>query len=217
VPDVSRPRSPVITPLQRLLACAILGTVVAVVAAFVCPWQIAVLIGWNVSLALLVAWLWLRVAAMDANATRDSAMNNAFSHLVAEILVIAASVLNLVVVGSALVQATSQPVVGASLINGACVLSVALSWAVIHTVYAFRYARMYYERGGGIGFEDAPPDYRDFAYLSFTIGMTYQVSDTPFTLRDFRRAALGHMLLSYLFGAVIGATLINVVAGLFRG
>ena len=213
----TRASEPAISPVTRLAICAAAGVAVAGGVAFVTPWRIAVLIGWNVALALFVPWLWLRVRALDADATRASAMGNDFSHLAAELVLIAASVLNLAVVGAALVEATSRPTVTAGLINGGCVLSVALSWAVIHTVYAFRYARLFYERGGGIGFEDGPPDYRDFAYLSFTIGMTYQVSDTPFTAREMRRTALGHTLLSYLFGAVIGATLINVVAGLFRG
>jgi uncharacterized membrane protein len=62
-----------------------------------------------------------------------------------------------------------------------------------------------------------PPDYRDFAYVAFTIGMTYQVSDTAIVTKAMRRVALRHTLLSYLFGAVIGATVINVVVGLSRG
>jgi uncharacterized membrane protein len=83
-------------------------------------------------------------------------------------------------------------------------------------VFALRYARLFYEQGG-VQFEGGPPDYGDFAYLAFTIGMTYQVSDTPLTTKLMRRIALRHTLLSYLFGAVIGATVINVVVGIFRG
>jgi uncharacterized membrane protein len=61
------------------------------------------------------------------------------------------------------------------------------------------------------------PSYADFAYLAFTIGMTYQVSDTALRTTAMRKVALRHALLSYLFGAVILAAMINVVAGLFRG
>jgi uncharacterized membrane protein len=60
------------------------------------------------------------------------------------------------------------------------------------------------------------PDYRDFAYLSFTVGMTYQVSDTNLSSPDIRRRALGHALLSYVFGTVIIATTINVIASIIR-
>jgi uncharacterized membrane protein len=60
------------------------------------------------------------------------------------------------------------------------------------------------------------PDYLDFAYLAFTVGMTYQVSDTTLSSRELRRRVLGHALLSYLFGTVIIATTINVIASLIR-
>jgi uncharacterized membrane protein len=70
---------------------------------------------------------------------------------------------------------------------------------------------------GGIDFnEDDPPTYLDFAYLSMTIGMTFQVSDTNLTTKRIRRIALGHALLSYLFGAIIVALVINVVSSLLH-
>jgi uncharacterized membrane protein len=59
-----------------------------------------------------------------------------------------------------------------------------------------------------------PPHYVDFAYLAFTVGMTFQVSDTNLHSREIRAAVLKHMLLSYLFGSVILATTVNLVAGL---
>jgi uncharacterized membrane protein len=74
-----------------------------------------------------------------------------------------------------------------------------------------------YAEEGGVRFDGGSPDYADFAYLAFTIGMTYQVSDTPLTTKGMRRIALRHTLLSYLFGAIIVATVINVVVGIFRG
>ena len=98
------------------------------------------------------------------------------------------------------------------LLIGAAVLTVVLSWTVMNTVYTLRYADQYFQsKPGGIAFgtEDGQqqPGYRDFAYLAFTIGMTYQVSDT--TLRDpqIRRTVLAHAILSYLFGVVIVAGL----------
>lgn len=96
------------------------------------------------------------------------------------------------------------------------ITGVILSWAVVHTVYVLRYAHIYYSTGGhGITFPgDEEPDYIDFAYVAFTLGMTFQVSDNSFTSRRVRRTALVHCLLSYLFGAAIIATSINVLAGL---
>jgi uncharacterized membrane protein len=81
-----------------------------------------------------------------------------------------------------------------------------------------RYAALYYGRpGGGIDFNSAEPaTYRDFAYLAFTVGMTFQVSDTDITRREMRHQVLRHALISFLFGAVILATTVNVVAGLLN-
>ena len=81
-----------------------------------------------------------------------------------------------------------------------------LSWAAVHTVFTLRYAQLFYRGGGngsGIDFnEDDPPDYRDFAYLALTIGMTFQVSDTDLGSKAIRRTALRHALISWIFGAV---------------
>lgn len=79
-----------------------------------------------------------------------------------------------------------------------------------------RYAELYYDdEPGGIDFGDSHlPAYSDFAYLAFTVGMTFQVSDTEVTGSMLRKAVLRQALLSYVFGAVIIATLINLVAGL---
>ena len=95
--------------------------------------------------------------------------------------------------------------------------SVAAAWLVVHTLFTLRYARLYYlGDDGGVDFNqpDYQPTYRDFAYLAFTIGMTYQVSDTDLTTKDMRRAALRHAILSYVFGTAIIAMTINIVAGI---
>jgi Protein of unknown function (DUF1345) len=98
------------------------------------------------------------------------------------------------------------------------VATVGLSWLVVHTVFRLRYALLYYTaHAGEIEFnQHSPPRYSDFAYLAFTLGMTFQVSDTDLQTPHIRATALRHALLSYLFGAVILATSINLVAGLAR-
>ena len=95
---------------------------------------------------------------------------------------------------------------------------VALSWLTVHTLFMLRYGDVYYgDPVGGIDFNDEdPPSYRDFAYVAFTIGMTFQVSDTSLTSRAMRRVALRHALLSFLFGAVILALMVNSVASLLQ-
>ena len=98
------------------------------------------------------------------------------------------------------------------------IFAVVLSWLIVHAVFTLHYAHLYFaEPVGGVDFPETPhPDYRDFAYLAFTIGMTYQVSDTALQDGEFRRTVLRHALLSFLFGAVIVAMTINVLAGFVR-
>ncbi|MCG8656508.1 DUF1345 domain-containing protein [Yimella sp. NH-Cas1] len=86
-------------------------------------------------------------------------------------------------------------------------------------VSAARYAHLWYTgKPGGIDFnQDEPPAYRDFFYFSYNLGMTYQVSDTDVFSTDIRSVVLRHSLLSYLFGTVILAATINLVAGLVTG
>ena len=85
---------------------------------------------------------------------------------------------------------------------------------------ALRYAHVYYTPPkGGIDFKSRgveEPDYLDFAYTAFTVGMTFQVSDTDITRREMRHQVLRHAFISFLFGAVILATTINVIAGLLN-
>ncbi len=106
-----------------------------------------------------------------------------------------------------------------ALLEGAGIVTIVCSWLLVHTVFMLRYAHLYYTPPvGGIDFKtrDEHPDYRDFAYTAFTVGMTYQVSDTDITQRAMRHQVLCHAAISFLFGAVILATTVNVIAGLLN-
>ena len=102
----------------------------------------------------------------------------------------------------------------------AALLTIVLSWTVLNTLYTLRYADHHYRVDDGAGVEFGgdvtpadPPDYRDFAYLAFTVGMCYQVSDQSIRTRRLRRTVLIHSIVSYAFGVVIIASTINVLAG----
>jgi len=98
-----------------------------------------------------------------------------------------------------------------------------LSWILVHTTFTFRYAHMYYgddendasRHAAGLEFpEEKKPDYLDFAYFSFVIGMTFQVSDVEISARKIRRLALLHGLLSFGLNTFVVALTINLIAGL---
>ncbi|HTJ75264.1 MAG TPA: DUF1345 domain-containing protein [Acidimicrobiales bacterium] len=195
-------------------ACAL---VAGVVAAFLLPWQVASLLGWDVGAGVLIARVLVAVLPLDGARTEALAMREDNSRFLADVLLVAASATSLVGVGLTLLKSQSEKGAALAGYTALVLVTVLLSWMTVHTVYMLRYARLHYVTGGGVDFPgDEAPDYRDFAYLALTIGMTYQVSDTGFTNKQLRRVATHHALLSYLFGTVVVAVTINVVASLVR-
>ena len=176
------------------------------------------LIGWNTGAVLLMVWIWMSVSRLDADQTRSHASREDTSVRLSEVIVLSSGVALLAAVGLVLIKASHATGGMKAYLITLGVLSVALTWALVHTVFTLRYARTFYARPiGGIDFnEEDPPTYLDFAYLALTIGMTFQVSDTNLTIKSIRRVALVHAMLSYLYGAVIVALVINVVATLLR-
>jgi uncharacterized membrane protein len=184
-------------------------------AVFILP-QAAALIGWDVAAAVFLVLVWSVIWGLGPESTQHRATHLDPSTGLAELLVTAAGVAILTAVALALVRAGGAHGALKALLLIVGLGSVILSWLTVHTVFTLRYARLFY-RGepGGIDFNDGEtPNYLDFAYLAFTIGMTFQVSDTNLTARALRRAALQHSLISYLLGAVILAMVINIVSSL---
>ena len=201
----------------RVLVSFAAGLAAFGVAWLATPWQTASLIGWNVAASVFIVWIWLIVRGMDGAATAQHAVIEDLSRRTADLVLILASVISLIGVGLSLLESSDTGGLEKATIVGVASVSVILSWATVHTVFTLRYARLYYASGGGIDFnEDRAPGYMDFAYLAFTIGMTYQVSDTSIGSKTVRRTALHHAYMSYLFGTVVVAMTINVVAGLLR-
>jgi uncharacterized membrane protein len=202
---------------NRVLLAALIGLIVFALVLAREPWEVAILSGWNAAAISLIAWTLIVVWPKDGQATAHIATREDDSHATADLLLISASIASLAGIGLGLVKAAREggPLEGT--LTGFAVLSVILSWLLVQVVYMLRYARLYYGEGGGVNFnESKEPDYRDFAYLAFTIGMTYQVSDTNLTSTSIRRTALHHALLSFVFGTSIIAMMINVVAGLLN-
>jgi uncharacterized membrane protein len=203
---------------RRVLTSALVGVGAGGSAAFGVPWELSPLIAWDVAALTYVCWIWLVVWKLDARGTAEHAEREDPTRAAADLILLTAAVVSLVAVGYVLVRASSAHGLAKALHVAFGVASVMSSWAVVHTVYALRYARTYYTGAdGGVDFhESARPAFSDFAYLAFTVGMTFQVSDTELNSREFRATVLRHSLLSYLFGTVIVALTINIVAGLNR-
>ncbi|MGH2525960.1 MAG: DUF1345 domain-containing protein, partial [Actinomycetota bacterium] len=116
-------------PSTRLAVSVAAGITVSTAVGFVAPWEVTLLAGWDAALAVYVAWVWVSVGALDAQATQRVAGSEDLSHAAAEFVLIAASVMNLVAVALALVHANDASLLAAAMINVATVLSVSLSWA----------------------------------------------------------------------------------------
>jgi uncharacterized membrane protein len=200
----------------RVLVALASGAVAALVVAWFVPWQLAVLVGWDVAALTVLGAVWATISRFTHEQTAALATREDPSRPVSDLLLLAAATASLAGVALAFVKAHEGDPVYEPLLTAFGVLTIALSWLLVHTLFTLRYARVYYTGDDeGIDFKSRgaeQPDYLDFAYTAFTVGMTFQVSDTDITRRDMRRTVLRHALLSYVFGAVIVASAVNVVA-----
>ena len=201
--------------IVRVVIMMVVGVLVAIGAGALGWWTIAPSLGWSVAALVYSAWIWIAIHGFDAAATESHATREEPSRSVADGLVLLLGVASLASVALVLIPAASSSGLERGLLGALALVSVALSWVLLHTLYTLRYARLYYAEGGGIDFnQTAAPQYSDFAYFSFTLGMTFQVSDTNIGSTVIRATVLRHALLSFIFGSVILATTINLVAGL---
>lgn len=203
------------TGFRAALALAT-GIVVAGATMVVGPVEYAPAVGWDAAAITLLVWTWLTIWPMGAHETEVHATREDPTRAISDVIVLGAAVAGLAAVVFFLVESGSSSGASKDILAVVGVLTVALSWFLVHTVFTLRYAMLYY-RGhpSGVDFnQSTPPRYSDFAYLAFTVGMTFQVSDTDLKTTEIRATALRHALLSYLFGAVIVATTINLVGQL---
>jgi uncharacterized membrane protein len=201
----------------RLALMLVAGAAAGVAVGLQAAWPFALLVGWDVAALTFSTWAWLMMSSMNSSTTAAHATREEPGRAQTDAIVLLASVANLISVGYVLVQASSAKGADQDLLAGLGVVSVALSWFAVHTLFALRYARLYYSgQPGGINFNQRSPEprYLDFAYVAFTIGMTFQVSDTDLETPAIRSTALRQALLAYLFGAVILAATINLISGL---
>jgi len=208
--------------LRRTGLVAALGLIVAILLLPFVRWELALLGGWDAAALAFLATVWPVILRVDGARTRLLATREDETRGSSAVMLLGGSVASLLGVGYALGLAGRQGQGGSLqvLLIAAAVLTVVLSWTVLNTVYTLHYTHLYYGSAAeGIEFGDGQagaPDYRDFAYIAFTIGMTYQVSDTTLRHPRIRRTVLVHALLSYLFGVVIVAGSVNLVSGLIR-
>ncbi|KQX50800.1 MULTISPECIES: DUF1345 domain-containing protein [unclassified Streptomyces] len=202
--------------VPRLAASMVVGAAAGWLVAALTHVPLGILTGIAVAETLFVVAGWIALWPMDALTTHRNVRREEFRPVVEELAVVGTAVSGLVGIVALLLVGRSDLSHAAA---ATALAGVFMAWAALHLMYATRYAYLYYRKpGGGIDF-NAPrsPRYSDFLYFSYNLGMTYQVSDTNVSDTTIRSVALRHCLLSYVFGASILATTINLVTGIVTG
>ena len=185
-------------------------------------WAVRLVAGWNAGALTTLSLAWSLIWTCDPHRTRLRAASEDPGRNAVWGIVLGASTLSLFSSAYVLRRAQTLAPRYEGLLIILCLAAVVIAWCLTHTAYTLRYAHLYYrdddEDGAGDGGLTFPgstlPDYFDFAYFAFTVGMCFQVSDVTITSKPFRRAVLVHSVLSFAYNTAILALAMNLVAGL---
>ena len=205
-----------------LVVTAVVGIVLWATGRF--PWQTQVVSDWLAFALTTLILVWTTILNAHPRNFKHTARIQDSSRVVIFLLVITGALASLFAVLILLDFLEENPQQNPTQHIVLSMVAVVSSWVLVHTLFTLRYAHLYYGDNpslnhpiGGLDFPQEPePDYLDFAYFSFIIGMTSQVSDVQITARRLRRLALLHGVLSFAFNTLIIALSINVVAGLLQ-
>jgi len=217
------PRHPIrfvriIRARPRLFLSALFG--LAVIAALFAgsDWRVAtiMLAGWDIGIGLYLVLAFTLMARSDVHRIRHRAAMQDEGQIAMLALTVAAAAASLAAIFAELATIPNVPRQPGQL--ALATITIVLSWAFIHTMFALHYAHEFYGDGrdgqiGGMAFPgDDEPDYWDFAYFSFTVGMCAQVSDVTVSSKSIRRVVLSHSIVSFLFNAALLALTVNIAA-----
>jgi uncharacterized membrane protein len=199
----------------KLFLSVVLGLVI--IAALPADWRVAtrMLVGWDVGLGFYLAVVYSAVAGSDVSHIRLRASIEDEGRVAILILTVVAALASLGAIIAEL--GTSQGVPNREPLHLLlATLTIVLSWGFIHTIFALHYAHDYYtdhRKTGCLAFPgDGEPDYWDFVYFSFVIGMTSQVSDVAVTSHGTRQTVIAHGIVSFLFNVALLALTVNIAA-----
>jgi uncharacterized membrane protein len=220
----TNPKLPWVVGLNASKRVLLAATIGVVVFAATQPWlalHTRLLIGWSGGTLTYLGLAWSAVGRADATMTRVRAQLYDPSGFVIFLLVVVAATASIVAIGFLVGDAKALPLPARAGHLSLSIVALLLSWLLIHTLFAFHYARWYYWREHpskdhirGLRFPgDKEPDYLDFVYYSFVVGMTSQVSDVAVVARHMRRITLIHSILSFVFNIAILAMSINIIGG----
>jgi uncharacterized membrane protein len=198
----------------RLFISLGIGALVAILLGAFSLWRptTRLLIAWDITVGLYLTLVAHVMARADVDRIRRRAALEDEGQVAILVLTVAAALASLAAIFAELGSGTGRRPIHVAL----AAATILLSWAFIHTIFALHYAHEFYDEdvGGGMAFPggEAEPDYWDFVYFSFVIGMTSQVSDVGITSKQIRRTAAAHGVVSFVFNAALLALTVNIAA-----
>jgi len=211
-----------INSLQKLFICVIIGAAVYFLLELKNLDGLShLMIGWDTFSLCMIVMSWITFFITNSKQIREqSKVQDPSRTIIFAIILIStfASILAVLL----LIVTKKESSAGISWRLFISVMGMLLSWFLIHTIFTLRYAHIYYgdhktkpnTHAGGLDFPgDEKPEYLDFAYYAFVLGMTFQVSDVQITSKRFRNLALLHGLISFGFNTIMIALTINLIAG----
>jgi uncharacterized membrane protein len=203
----------VVRARPRLFLAIVLGIVVG--ALLPGEWRVAtrLLVAWDIAIALYLVLAFRLMTNCDINRIKLRAAHQDEGRITILVLVVSSALASLMAIIAELGGANRQPPHLAL-----AAVTILLSWAFTHTIFALHYAHEYYgeksHKGSGLNFPgEAPPDYWDFMYFSFVVGMTSQVSDVAVASSVLRRLVAVHGVVSFIFNVTLLALMVNIAAG----
>jgi uncharacterized membrane protein len=194
----------------RLLTSIAAGILVLFLLPTEWRWASRALIGWNVAVGLYLAFAYTTISRTRPAAIRSHAIALDDGRFAVLILTAGAALASLAAIVTE-IGASGRGTFSVTL----AIITIVLSWAMVHTTFALHYAHDYYRphEPAGLKFPgENKPDYWDFVYFSFVIGMTAQVSDVAITDRGIRRTATAHGIVSFIFNTALLALAVNIAA-----
>jgi uncharacterized membrane protein len=210
---------------HRLTICAVAGLLTFLAVGHTLALAFRSIVAWDAYAACFLLLAWTRIFSITPSVVVRMATLQHTSRIIIFVFVLVAACISLVAVAFLLGTAKDLPLAARSGHIICAVGTVILSWVMVHTLFTLHYAYLYYRKHDSVEDTEGPrllfpgdqknPDYYDFAYFSFVIGMTSQVSDVQIACRSIRRWALLHGVISFGFNTAVLALGINVISGLF--
>src|SRR5215467_8982105 len=208
----------IIKARPRLFIAVAIGSVIALALTTLTSWRVAssLLVGWDICVGLYLVLAFHTMTRADVSHVRRRARIQDEGQFGILILTAVAALASLVAIFALLGSSSAGMRSPADLFLAT--ITILLSWAFTHTIFALHYAHEYYDendgKGGGMQFpgDEPEPDYWDFMYFSFVIGMCAQVSDVTVSCKPIRRTVFAHSVVSFIFNAALLALTVNIAA-----